>query len=56
MADSIEQRDFFISFNSAGLAHAAAIDAALRAAGFTTFYHPRIFCPVATSRCGWMMR
>jgi tetratricopeptide (TPR) repeat protein len=40
MADAIEQRDFFISFNSADLAYAEAIDAALRAAGFTTYYHP----------------
>ena len=30
MADKIEQRDFFISFNSADLAYAVAIDAALR--------------------------
>ncbi len=34
-------RDFFISFNSADTAHAEAIDAALREAGFTTFFHPR---------------
>jgi hypothetical protein len=40
MADSIEQRDFFISFNSADLVYAQAIDTALRAAGFTTFYYP----------------
>jgi hypothetical protein len=40
MADAIEQRDFFISFNSADLAHAEAIDEALKTAGFTTYYHP----------------
>jgi tetratricopeptide (TPR) repeat protein len=45
MADSIEQRDFFISFNGADLAYAEAIDAALRAAGFSTFYHPRDLPP-----------
>jgi tetratricopeptide (TPR) repeat protein len=38
---AIDQRDFFISFNSADLAYAEAIDAALRAAGFTTHFHPR---------------
>jgi tetratricopeptide (TPR) repeat protein len=37
----IDHRDFFISFNSADLAYAEAIDAALRAAGFTTHFHPR---------------
>ncbi len=40
MPEGVEQRDFFISFNSADLAHAEAIDAALKAAGFSTFYHP----------------
>jgi hypothetical protein len=40
MADAIEQRDFFISFNSADLAYAEAIDAAVREAGFNTFFHP----------------
>jgi hypothetical protein len=45
MADIVEQRDFFVSFNSADIAHAEAIDAALRAAGFTTFYHPRDLLP-----------
>jgi|HubBroStandDraft_4_1064222.scaffolds.fasta_scaffold31543_2 hypothetical protein len=40
MADTIEQRDFFISFNSADLAYAEAIDAALREGGFSTFFHP----------------
>jgi hypothetical protein len=45
MSDSIDQRDFFISFNSADLAYATAIDAALRAEGFTTFYHPRDLQP-----------
>jgi tetratricopeptide (TPR) repeat protein len=38
---AIDHRDFFISFNSADLAYAEAIDAALRAAGFTTHFHPR---------------
>ncbi len=41
MADAKAPRDFFISFNSADLAFAEAIDAALRAEGFSTFYHPR---------------
>lgn len=45
MADAIEQRDFFISFNGADLAYAEAIDAALRAAGFTTYYHPNDIGP-----------
>ncbi len=45
MAGEIERRDFFISFNSADLAYAAAIDAALRAAGFTTFYYPNDLRP-----------
>lgn len=45
MADGVDQRDFFISFNSADLAYAEAIDAALRAEGFTTFYHPRDLGP-----------
>jgi hypothetical protein len=45
MADIVEQRDFFVSFNSADIAHAEAIDAAPRAAGFTTFYHPRDLLP-----------
>jgi tetratricopeptide (TPR) repeat protein len=40
MADEIEQRDFFVSFNSADLAYAEAIDAALKVEGFTTFFHP----------------
>jgi tetratricopeptide (TPR) repeat protein len=40
MADKIERRDFFISFTSADLAYAEAIDKALRAAGFTTYFHP----------------
>jgi tetratricopeptide (TPR) repeat protein len=34
------QRDFFISFNSADEAHGKAISDALRAEGFTTFFHP----------------
>jgi hypothetical protein len=45
MADAIEQRDFFISFNGADQAYADAINAALRAAGFTTFYHPQDLGP-----------
>jgi tetratricopeptide (TPR) repeat protein len=45
MTDRITHRDFFISFNSADLAFAEAIDAALRAEGFTTFYHPRDLPP-----------
>ncbi|MBV9992960.1 MAG: toll/interleukin-1 receptor domain-containing protein [Alphaproteobacteria bacterium] len=40
-----DRRDFFISFNSADLAYAQAIDAALRTAGFTTYYHPRDLKP-----------
>jgi tetratricopeptide (TPR) repeat protein len=35
-----EQRDFFISFNSVDEAYAKAISDALRAEGFTTFFHP----------------
>jgi tetratricopeptide (TPR) repeat protein len=35
-----EQRDYFISFNSADEAYAKAISDALRAEGFTTFFHP----------------
>jgi tetratricopeptide (TPR) repeat protein len=48
MADDskgIAQRDFFMSFNSADIAYAAAIDAALREVGFTTFYHPNDLGP-----------
>src|SRR5688572_20237498 len=45
MTDGIEQRDFFISFNSADEAYAAALDASLRTEGFTTFYHPRDLPP-----------
>ncbi len=41
MAAGTVQRDFFISFNSADAPYAAALDAALRASGFTTYYHPR---------------
>lgn len=40
VADATEQRDFFISFNGADLEYAKAIDAALRAEGFTTYFHP----------------
>jgi tetratricopeptide (TPR) repeat protein len=35
-----EQRDFFISFNSADEAYGKAISDGLRAEGFTTFFHP----------------
>jgi hypothetical protein len=35
-----EQRDFFISFNSADEAYAKTISDALRAEGFSTFFHP----------------
>ena len=45
MADKIDHRDFFISFNSADLGYARAIDAALREAGFTTFFHPNDLPP-----------
>jgi tetratricopeptide (TPR) repeat protein len=45
MADTTVQRDFFISFNGADLAYAEAIDAALRAEGFTTYFHPRDLGP-----------
>ena len=45
MADAKAPRDFFISFNSADLPFAEAIDAALRAEGFSTFYHPRDLGP-----------
>jgi hypothetical protein len=41
VTDAKAPRDFFISFNSADLSFAEAIDAALRAEGFSTFYHPR---------------
>lgn len=34
------RRDFFISFNSADLAYAEALDTALKDAGFTTYFHP----------------
>lgn len=40
MTDAVDTRDFFISFNSADLAHAEAINASLKAARFTTYYHP----------------
>jgi TIR domain/Tetratricopeptide repeat len=45
VADAKASRDFFISFNSADLEFAKAIDAALRAEGFSTFYHPRDLGP-----------
>jgi tetratricopeptide (TPR) repeat protein len=45
MPEGVEQRDFFISFNSADGAYAEAIDKALHASGFTTFYHPRDLPP-----------
>lgn len=41
MAKQIARRDFFISFNFADLAYATAIDAALVAGGFTTYFYPR---------------
>jgi TIR domain/NB-ARC domain len=40
MKDNLDRRDFFISFKHADKAYAEAIDAALRAEGFTTFYDP----------------
>ncbi|SRR6266851_4630500 len=40
MADRSNHRDFLISFNAADMAYAEALNAALRAEGFTTFYHP----------------
>ncbi len=40
MMESIDRHDFFISFNSADLAYAAAIDTALRAERFTTYFYP----------------
>jgi hypothetical protein len=45
MAEAIEQRDFFISFTGADQAYGDAINAALRATGFTTFYHPQDLGP-----------
>jgi hypothetical protein len=45
MSESRDRRDFFISFNSVDLAYAEAIDAALREASFTTWYHPRDLGP-----------
>jgi hypothetical protein len=45
MAASRDYRHFFVSFNDADLAYAAAIDAALRDAGFTTYFHPRDLGP-----------
>jgi len=45
MIGSKDRRDFFISFNGADLVYADAIDRALRAAGFITFYHPRDLPP-----------
>jgi hypothetical protein len=35
-----QQRDFFVSFNSADQPYAKAISDGLRAEGFTTFFHP----------------
>ena len=40
MTEATEKRDFFISFTKADLAYAKALDATLRAAGFTTFFYP----------------
>src|SRR5712671_3155385 len=45
MIESREHRDFFISFNGADLIYATAIDAALRQAGFSTFFYPRDLGP-----------
>src|SRR5262245_31148871 len=45
MTVGTDHRDFFISFNTADLAYAEAIDAALKAEGFTTFFHPRDLSP-----------
>jgi tetratricopeptide (TPR) repeat protein len=45
MADVIEKRDFFISFNGADLAYARAINSALRAANLTTFFYPEDLGP-----------
>jgi tetratricopeptide (TPR) repeat protein len=44
---SNETRDFFVSFSGADLAYAEAINSALRAAHFTTFYHPHDLGPGA---------
>ncbi|HEY2068524.1 MAG TPA: tetratricopeptide repeat protein [Rhizomicrobium sp.] len=41
----VDRRDFFISFNSVDGAYAEAIDTALRAEGFTTFFHPNDLPP-----------
>src|SRR5262245_12643294 len=43
--NSGERRDFFISYNRADVDHAAALDAALRREGFTTYYLPRDLPP-----------
>jgi len=45
MAASEDYRHFFVSFNGADLVYAVAIDAALRDAGFTTYFHPRDLGP-----------
>ncbi len=45
MTESTDRRDFFISFNIADLAYAAAIDAALRAERFTTYFYPNDLPP-----------
>jgi tetratricopeptide (TPR) repeat protein len=41
----MSQRDFFISFNSADLAYAQAINDALLAGGYSTFFHPKDLPP-----------
>jgi hypothetical protein len=41
----MDRRDFFISFNSADLAYAEAINSALVEAKFSTFFHPRDLSP-----------
>jgi hypothetical protein len=40
VADIVDRRDFFISFNKADLAYATALRTALTEAGFSTFFHP----------------
>lgn len=50
-----DKRDFFISFNSADLAHAEAINAALRDAGYRTHFHPTDI-GLGESVLGWMRR
>lgn len=40
MAEQFETRDFFISFTSADFEVAAALNAALKGAGYSTWFHP----------------